>query len=242
MEKATTALTSYVEEALVLVPALRKISRAKRAAFALDLLLIALGCRTAWLVDVVAVQEPHKVFMELLRALRAGEPIFDRVQHIMEPASGQSFFVNIQLLEHATTDGVKFVLIQTPLQLCPEPPTEVKVALNVLRDTHCFPECLCPSVCVPLTAILLGYPIAYCPPASETTFLSNITLNVYSGVVFLPNREPHTMLKFSCPASLGCAPEQLSAALRQQYGPRAAASELSFGVLHETHTLARVAL
>jgi len=78
---------------------------------------------------------------------------------------------------------------------------------------------------IPLAAFLLEYPVGYVPlDANQTTFLSNIPLDVYECVLADPGEE-HTLLKFSCPRCVSqsvarLAPEEVRRRLVGRFQPR----------------------
>lgn len=85
-----------------------------------------------------------------------------------------------------------------------------------------LPQGLSARSAVPLAAILLEYPVAYCPPATVVSpFLSSVVLDVYKVCLKLPwsgeggafpsSNQSHSILQFSCPSVLGTGyPELLS--------------------------------
>ncbi|KAJ6585022.1 hypothetical protein B0H19DRAFT_1107718 [Mycena capillaripes] len=239
-----------VEAVLHEHPALRRIAAPKRTTFALDLALIALACRSAWLVDLVVVQHPEQVYADLLRILRQKHAVFDGVQHVFEPSSEQSFFVNtaLQQASESATDGVAFVLLRQDPQLLAHPPPEVLAALRALGNTTppSLPPDLEPRTAIPLAGVLLGYRVAYIPDAADT-FLAQTPLDVYACRVRAPGWE-HAFLKFSCPAALAAAhPERLApariiASLTTRFEPRLRELELELIVDHSKEIVDRVAL
>ncbi|KAJ6477404.1 hypothetical protein C8R47DRAFT_1323368 [Mycena vitilis] len=246
-----TTVIRAVEAALDEQPVLRRrISAPKRRAFALDLGLIALGCRCAWLVDVVVVADAEKVYTDLLRILRQKHPVFDGVQHLWESSSEQSFFVNSALRQksESTVNHVAFVLLGQNPQPLSGPPPGVLVALRMLVDmtTRALSLSVEPRTAIPLAAVLLGYPVAYVPEA-EGTFLAQATLDVYECRVRASGWE-HALLKFSCPAALAVAHrEKLASArivvsLRTRFEPRLRELGLELVVEHSTEVMDRVAL
>ena len=83
---------------------------------------------------------------------------------------------------------------------------------------------------VPLAAFLLEYPVGYVPlDANQTTFLSNIPLDVYECILKDPGEE-HTLLKFSCPQCVSqsvarLAPEEVRRRLVGRFQPRLEAAD-----------------
>ncbi|KAF7365187.1 Thioredoxin-domain-containing protein [Mycena venus] len=239
-----------VEAALSEEPGLRRISAPKRATFALDLALIALGCRCACLVDVVVVQDPEQSYANLLRTLRQKHAIFDIVQHLFESSSEQSFFVNTEQFQASTsvTDTL-FVLLGRDPQLLARPPPDVLAALHALAATTppTLPRDLTPHTIIPLAGVLLGYPVAYVPGADDGAFLAQVSLDVFACRVRAPTWE-HAFLKFSCPATLAAAhPELLSPtriveSLKTRFEARLKELGLALIVEHSTEIMDRVAL
>ncbi|KAJ7761502.1 hypothetical protein DFH07DRAFT_771368 [Mycena maculata] len=241
-----------VEEALSAQRVLRKLSAQKRKTFSLDLTLIALSCRCAWLVDVAAIPDPQHVYADLLRILRPIHYIFNGVEHIFEPCSHQSFFVNTTEIQSGfATSDVAFVLLRQDPELLAGPPPDVLDALNGLSSTLLLPPDLPPRTTIPVAGVLLGYPVAYVPQSAEpsATFLAQAQLDVYACSVHSPGWEvPHTLLKFSCPAALAAAhPARLGSArilaeLTARFEPRIKELGLRMIVEHTTEIVNRVAL
>ncbi|KAJ7672792.1 hypothetical protein B0H17DRAFT_1208655 [Mycena rosella] len=237
--------------ALSTQPVLRKLPLPKRASLALDLTLIALACRPGWLVDAVAVQDAERIFADLLRILQGTHPLFAGVQHLFDPGSQQSFFVNTALASAADIAAdVAFVSLRPnhDPQLLPAPPPAVLAALRALRTTHALPPALTPHTLISLAAVLLGYPVAYAPAADAAAapFLAQTPLDVYTCAVRPPDAAwEHTLLKFSCPAGLadaGLAPAHIAATLDARFGPRVRGVGLVLRVGHTTEVMDRVAL
>ncbi|KAJ3861993.1 hypothetical protein EV359DRAFT_46045, partial [Lentinula novae-zelandiae] len=111
---------------------------------------------------------------------------------------------------------------------------------------------------VPFAAVLLEYPVAYCP--SETVvspFLSSATLDIYEVRLTLPDqgdeRHYRSVLKFSCPSDLGLScpklnPQSIQESLQSFFDSRIANSLLlmlsthAISVHHTIESLDRVAL
>jgi len=102
---------------------------------------------------------------------------------------------------------------------------------------------------IPLAALLLEYPVGYVPlDPHQTTFLSNIPLDVYE-CVLEDSGEEHTLLKFSCPQHVGrsvarLAPDEVRGRLEDRFRPRLEAVEYpgSLKVRCTQETLPRVGL
>lgn len=112
---------------------------------------------------------------------------------------------------------------------------------------------------VPLAAVLLEYPVAYVPAsAQQTSFLEGATLDVYECILtWTPagaypaglQRGKHTLLKFSCPNTIGTTHPELSSdrlarRLKSRFQPRLQQIGFScaLSVIHTTETHDRVAL
>ncbi|KAF7298958.1 Thioredoxin-domain-containing protein [Mycena indigotica] len=234
-----------ITAALARQPVLRRLSSPKRRQFAFDLAFIALGCRTAWLVDVVTVVNQEQVFEELLSSLRAVSAEFTRIKHIFESTSSQSFFVNLDQLEMQNLKDIRFIFLGETPQRVAEPPVDVQSALLHLKATSSFPGDLGPLTSIPLAALLLGYPVAYIVADTTSVFLSHTPLDVYLCSISSPKwADPHTMIKFSCPAGLSeqLSPLQVTAQLKNRFQQRITDLGLELSVLHHVETLDRVAL
>lgn len=122
------------------------------------------------------------------------------------------------------------------------PPT---VAIQIPSDLTSGRE----HLLIPLAAFLLEYPVGYVPlDANQTTFLSNIPLDVYECVLEDSEGE-HTLLKFSCPQCVSqsvsrLAPDEVRRRLVGRFRPRLRAVEYSGGlkVRHTQETLPRIGL
>ncbi|KAJ7107288.1 hypothetical protein C8R43DRAFT_204182 [Mycena crocata] len=232
-------IVQAVEEALGIQGPLRKLSAQKRRTFALDLSLIALACRCAWLVDVVAPQDPEQTYADLLRLLQQKHCVFADVQHVYLEGPDQSFFVNRALVSGSAMDAVSYVLLpigqNKDPQLLPRTPPDVlaswhdlSMALrvpapsnptdsesdnaNTFPNSVRLPGAMEPRTAIPLAAVLLGYGVAYVPEGSDA-FLAQMLLDVYTCVVCAPGSVwKHTLLKFSCPTALAAANPTLAPA------------------------------
>ncbi|KAF5382562.1 hypothetical protein D9615_002869 [Tricholomella constricta] len=273
MASASVSLSSRLDVVVKLVEAkvtsftsLRKITSQTRKQFTTDIALIGLGLRTGYLVDVVAPTNPVQVFGQLISSLRLTCPEFGAVAHVYEPASDQSFIVNIPLLcrrtqeDQSYTDGISFVLLGKDVlfSLRSGPPPELTDALLSLVEDATTQPSLPPSIsissslpretAVPLAAVLLEYPVAYVPTSLEHPFLSNVPLDIYECVVTFDRDSAHTLLKFSCPSDLAqrypvvLSPLHIIASVIKKFTPRIRDTTISLQVHHSTKTLDRVAL
>ena len=103
---------------------------------------------------------------------------------------------------------------------------------------------------ISLAAILLEYPVAYVlSSADQTAYLSGVTLDVYECVLAADGATEHTVIKFSCPYSLGfehsqLTPQAIATRMKAWFLPRLGKwrAEESFEVRHHTETQHRVAL
>ncbi|KAF7346357.1 Thioredoxin-domain-containing protein [Mycena sanguinolenta] len=233
-----STIINAVRAALSEQPVLRGISAAKQTSFALDLALIALGCRCAWLVDVTVVADAEQVYDSLLRTLRQF-PICSN------PRPNNPFFVN-KTKWRASVDEVHFVHLGRDPQLLPRPPLDVLAALQALTyNPPTLPPGLEPHTIIPLAGVLLGYPVAYVPDA-DGAFLAQASLDVFACSVRAPTWE-HPFLKFSCPAVLAAthpelAPTRIAASLKTRFEPRLQELGLGLVVKHSTEIVDRVAL
>ncbi|KAJ7044164.1 hypothetical protein C8F04DRAFT_691385 [Mycena alexandri] len=206
---------------------------------------------SASLVDALVVHNPENVYPNFLRILRRKHAIFNCIEHLLEPSSQQSFFVNTaQCQVSVSATDVSFVLLQKEPQLLDRPPPDVLAALDALKiaTPPSLPTGLAPRTAIPLAAVLLGYPVAYVPDG-DAAFLAQVALDVYACTVRASDWEyVHELLKFSCPAALGEAhPEQLAPArivarLTTRLEPRLKELGLTLTVQHSTETVDRVAL
>lgn len=103
---------------------------------------------------------------------------------------------------------------------------------------------------IPLAAFFLEYPVGYVPlDANQTTFLSNIPLDVYECVLASDFGEEYTLLKFSCPQCVSqsvarLAPEEVRRRLVGRFQPRLEAVDYlgRLEVRYTQETLPRVGL
>lgn len=102
---------------------------------------------------------------------------------------------------------------------------------------------------IPLAAFLLEYPVGYVPlDANQTTFLSNIPLDVYECVLEGPGKE-RALFKFSCPQCVSqsvarLAPDEMQRRLVGRFQPRLQAVDYPGRLLvrRSQETLPRVGL
>jgi hypothetical protein len=209
--------------------------------------------------------------------------LFQVVVHVYEPRSEQSFFINAPLLlaKLSPASWPVFVSTDDSPNILAEPPEDIPSLVqnlaNQLLDRSSWndasaivlPDNLSVTSTVPLAALLLEYPVAYCPGTIATgPYLSHVTLDVYEVYVQLLDNEDkalvqqqtwippsdilnrrHSILKFSCPSVLGISfperlsPELLMGQLRSRFNSRIT-SEIAATVIvhHSIETLDRVAL
>ncbi|KAJ4468057.1 hypothetical protein C8R41DRAFT_925452 [Lentinula lateritia] len=147
-----------------------------------------------------------------------------------------------------------FALVQNLIQQLQDPSPVLKE-----KSTIILPQGLFANLTVPFAAVLLEYPVAYCP--SETVvspFLSSATLDIYEVRLTLPdqgdvtsgrrkawpsvnNEERHyrSVLKFSCPSHLGHScpklnPQSIQESLQSFFDSRIANSLL---LMLSTHAI-----
>ncbi|KAG6890622.1 hypothetical protein C0995_006598 [Termitomyces sp. Mi166 len=260
------AICRHIHEQLVGIPSLRKLTFQKRSQFAMDLAWIALCLRYA----AVIASLPQTLTSSRILSLafewevHSACPEFDSVVHVYEPASEQSFFVNIpMLLDRHIPDGKTAYVRLGPgpssFSLIADPPLDLINALNSLKEGVAAQTTFPPSFtmksnlpaesAIPLAAVLLEYPVAYVPTTLDSPFLSKVTLDVYECILSF-GETVHTLFKFSCPSELGqqyshiFSSSQIIASLTDNYLPRICtmAPTVSFEVLHTSQNLDRVAL
>ncbi|KAF5385708.1 hypothetical protein D9757_005504 [Collybiopsis confluens] len=261
----------------------KRLPRLRSTSFAIDLALVALSIRAAHLVDAFTPKkDARNTFSSLLHRLRQAnslvaeetEPsvLFIDVVHVYEPTSEQSFFINAPLfLDTSPPHCPVFISADSSPHILTEPPQTLPSLLHDLTNqlirhsssptiTIDLPQDLSPASTVPLAAILLEYPVAYCPPATINSepLLGGVTLDVYQVSLnnvparsFLNNNSHHVLLKFSCPSHLGSSypdrlsPELTMVNLRSLFESRMMDHvdlESVISIHHEVQTLDRVAL
>ncbi|ESK87162.1 hypothetical protein Moror_11855 [Moniliophthora roreri MCA 2997] len=217
----------------------RRIPGPKLKTFAVDLALIALSVRTAYLVDAIVPSDPSNTFRRLLHSLRQKVVLFSEVVLFYEPSSEQSFFVNAPLFLSRTKgfistaqsamdpDSNMQATFFASLHPCCnyELPADLIVILRELANglgsveqpepitTIHLPK-LPPHVAVPLAGFLLEYSVALCPNASGlgvSSHLNQVPLDNYECLINIPGKlHEHVLLKFSCPSSLALKYPRLS--------------------------------
>ena len=113
------------------------------------------------------------------------------------------------------------------------------------------------DILIPLAAVMIDYPVAYCPAfPAQTSFLEGEALNIYTvsfkwtektSDVALDFGREHVLLKFSCPQVLASNDAELSPStmVRKLHAKFATTLQRVGGsilVTHRTETLERVAL
>lgn len=99
---------------------------------------------------------------------------------------------------------------------------------------------------VPLAAILLDYLVAYVPYPSYPNSLSGVPLDFYEYIITVPNHDlmldlKHSIIKFSCPASLRedfkqLKPENVTLKLAAIFAVRLSAARAGGVTTHVKHT------
>ncbi|KAJ3996914.1 hypothetical protein F5050DRAFT_1807297 [Lentinula boryana] len=211
------------------------------------------GC----LVDAFLPKDPCRGFSALLYRLKQKSNLLRDVVHVYEPCSEQSFLINpLRLLARYPIEDVAnsqltewpfslpiFVSTNSPPEVLYTPPEGLFAIVQDLilqisnpsstlnqSSTIILPQGLSASLTVPLAAILLEYPVAYCPSATiGSPFLTSVTLDVYEVRLMLNSedvdtssqrkptpspedeeRDHRSVLKFSCPSGLGHSSPNLS--------------------------------
>lgn len=129
-----------------------------------------------------------------------------------------------------------------PLAQSVEPP----LSFSLLSDTTF-------ETVVPLAAILLDYLVAYVPYPSYPDTLSSVPLDFYEYILTIPSHDSmldlnHSIVKFSCPASLRedftqLIPENVTRKLAAIFTDRLSAAwagGVTFYVKHSSETVDRV--
>ncbi|KAJ3881701.1 hypothetical protein F5051DRAFT_89847 [Lentinula edodes] len=261
------------------------LSRVK--SFAVDLALVGLSIRAGHLVDAFCPKDPCRGFSTLLHRLKQKSKLFQDVVHVYEPCSEQSFLINASLLLakytiedisggmsnwpptsaypvfvstssppeilSTPTEGL-FALVQNLIQQLQDPSPVLKE-----KSTIILPQGLFANLTVPFAAVLLEYPVAYCPSGTVVSpFLSSATLDIYEVRLTLPDqgyvtsgrrkawpsvndehRHYRSVLKFSCPSDLGRScpelnPQSIQESLQSCFDSRIANS---LQLLWSTHTI-----
>jgi len=230
-------------------PEVRKLSSKTLRQFSVDVVLIALAVRTAYLVDVILVVKDHvKFFSQLIQRLRQEIPAFEDVTLWHDTSSAQSFILNTSLFKQTYRDlqrnyqsnpestWTTFVRLDDKPILLVQTPAAILQALEVIHIrtsdnpiSVTGPQGLTQELMIPIASILLEYPVAYVPVSSDQTiFLSMEVLNVYDCCLMHAEIGPpkkHTFLKFSCPVSIGVgnlllSPQNLVDRMKGRFIPR----------------------
>ncbi|THH20078.1 hypothetical protein EW146_g1180 [Bondarzewia mesenterica] len=227
--------------------------------------LVALGIRTAYLLDAFSVPDPVDVFSRVIIQLPSEIPLFESVLHVYEPSSEQSFLINVPLFRRACQGGEGFApdqaentsfisLNETPTRLS-KAPDDLRRVLNGLSESFAatsdpsipLPTGLTQQTVIPLAAVLLEYPVAYVPiSAYQTDFLSSIPLTVYECTLRFNGRDAatgsnsHCILKFSCPTMIEdqfhfLSPSELTPKLAEHFRRRIVEADLSASVQVKYH-------
>ncbi|KAA1469864.1 hypothetical protein DENSPDRAFT_648321 [Dentipellis sp. KUC8613] len=220
-------------------PKLRAVPVSKLRLFCVDLALVVFGVRTAYLLDVFAIDLPDvaSFFGRVLNDLHEHIPMTKVLLHVYEPTSGQSFFVNRPLLDGLSKSVMNkasgqendaaplefiqpsFIHLTDPTSVSTEYSPGVSILLGELgglidhaqEPSFSLTEGHTQEVLVPLAAILLEYPVAYVPSSSEQSdFLENTPLDVYEYLLTGEDSKQHQLLKFSCPSAIGSLHPRLS--------------------------------
>ncbi|KAI6166617.1 hypothetical protein EDD17DRAFT_1177235 [Pisolithus thermaeus] len=231
----------------------------------MDICLVAVGVRSAYLIDALAPPDPVSVFSSLLKSLRLKSKVFGDTFLLTVPEHMQIFFVQrTALLEHTLLNFPSFVRLDKDLTVTSREPDSLR---NILLDwsyeilwsgglSYPLPDSLTQELLVPLAGILLDYPVAYVPiSAQQNIFLPGEPLDVYEVAFNSPSADSSLSLgasefvfiKFSCPRRVADKDSTLSPAcllmlLEHKFGPRLENIGASVSVRHYTETLDRVAL
>ncbi|KAI6114337.1 hypothetical protein F5141DRAFT_1291116 [Pisolithus sp. B1] len=258
-------LVEFVREEVSKVSVLRSAPHAKQVQFSMDICLVAVGVRTAYLVDALAPPDPVSVFTSLLRSLRLKSQVFGDTFLLTVPEHMQIFFAQrTVLLGHTLLNFPSFVRLDKNLTVTPREPDGLR---NILLDwsnnitppeglSYSLPDGLTQEILVPLAGILLDYPVAYVPvSAQQNIFLPGEPLDVYETAFSSPSADSSPSLgtsefvfiKFSCPRRVADKDSTLSPAcllrlLEHKFGLRLENIGASVSVRHYTETLDRVAL
>lgn len=258
-------LVELVKGEVSKISALRSAPHTKLLQFSMDICLVALGVRTAYLVDALTPPDPVSVFTSLLKSLRLKSQLFGDVFLLSVPMHMQTFFVRrTVLLEYTLLNFPSFVLLDQNLTVSLSEPDGLRdILLNwnceILRHgglSYSLPDDLTQESLIPLAGVLLDYPVAYVPVSvHQSTFLDGEPLDVYEVAVDNPSRDfsstPVTsefvFIKFSCPRRVGekdssLSPSCLLLLLKHKFGFRLENIGASVSIRHYTEKLDRVAL
>lgn len=172
--------------------------------------------RTGYLIDALALD--FDLLLKKLRTVRCAcarcvplakatdqrDSSFNKILHLRDPASDQSFFINVPLFRSQDNLWNTTFVSTASLQAIPPPPPLIKtwgclrnslnedIAVTTLNLTERLPT----SVTVPLAALLLEYPVAYVPgPIGD---VAHVSLEVYKCTAVIGTSEVD-VIKFSCP-------------------------------------------
>lgn len=101
-------LVQLVREEVRKVPVLRSALHTKQVQFSMDICLVAVGVRTAYLVDALAPPDPVSIFTSLLESLRLENDVFRDIFLLIVPVHMQIFFAQRTVL-------LGYTLINLPL-------------------------------------------------------------------------------------------------------------------------------
>ena len=130
-------------------------------------------------------------------------------------------------------------VLQVLLSLLPlAQSAELPLSFSLLPDTTF-------ETVVPLAAILLDYLVAYVPYPSYSNTLSGVPLDFYEYILTIPSHDStldlnHSIIKFSCPASLRedftqLKPENVSLKMATMFADRLSAARASGVTIHVEH-------
>lgn len=235
------------------LPGWRKLSPATRITFATDVALVARALRTGHLVDAISYSDPD-ILSQLARRIKV-HPAFSPLVHVYHGPTGQSFIANksmlLQRAKHTASSNTGhvsgialFIHLNTSDAVEPES-LPSKALLRTIVDLATHLEEMSPEdtfvpvptnigidILVPLAAFILEYPVAYVPNPKQTTFLSQVPLDVHeviissSGTSHFQLEAFHSLLKFSVPRHLAlshpaCEMKTLQRSLQEVYTRRA---------------------
>ncbi|KAF8510865.1 hypothetical protein JB92DRAFT_2937972 [Gautieria morchelliformis] len=251
---------SLVRRAVNNTPFLPRVSSKNLQLFCTDIALIALGFRTAYLLDLFSISETTA--RHFGATLRQVDPVFRDVLLLFHTDMEQVFFLNASLLHDRHTEALSetpwtsFLYLTSDPQGVPGNPTEIHAACQMILDGwvdqssafHTSISSLSPPQMIALAGYLLEYPISYCPVGSnEDAFLHDIPLHVYECILIPCGSDipRHTFMKFSCPAAGEGSSRALVDKIERRFERRLGPLQPVWGEVKvncETKTLDRVAL